>query len=68
MYNSIFVADINECFQEDICQKNEKCQNRAGGYDCVCDRNFERSTTDDKKCDNIAFKIINDEVRATQKC
>ena len=35
MRESGLCIDINEC-DEDICKKNEVCENHIGGFDCQC--------------------------------
>jgi len=53
----IIIVDIDECTTDPkVCEINEKCVNKAGGYSCQCEQGFRRN--DRGKCRGIIAQYI----------
>ena len=50
-----FVLDINECFDEKLCDQKARCTNTDGSYKCTCESGYiENGLT----CTGYFFKKI----------
>lgn len=60
-----FYLDINECFLDNACEPNAKCQNTIGSYNCLCEPGFR---SDGKNCVGMLSYVVTLEVEEYVAC
>ena len=54
--SSLFLSDINECKQENICPEDSTCTNKRGWYKCTCKTGYQNvSAVNGHICQGIKF-------------